>query len=172
MFLTLIRLSCSRSGLAEASRLQLSAMRFYTRANCRTVHGLAAVMIMLWWGGLNCLVGCAVPSVEVDDVASHCSVSAEADCCHHQAGGEDLPSSATVASQSTASETLACCSLEAYSAEVKRETRGLSVPAITLPQWNRVNFTFESDTRARLPERWAHLPDRGGTRLLYCVFLI
>ena len=171
MFLTFIRLSCSRSGLAEASRLQLSAMRFYTRANRRTVHGLAAVVIMLWWGGLNCLIGCAVPAAEVDAVASHCSVSAESDCCHSQAGGEDLPSSATVASQSTR-ETLACCSLEAYSAEVKREARGLGGPAITLPQWNRVNFAFESDPRPQLPDRWAHLPDRGGTRLLFCVFLI
>ena len=147
-------------------------MRFSSRANRRTVHGLAAVVIMLWWGGLNCLIGCAVPSAKVDAVASHCSVSAEGDCCHSKAGGEDVASDASVGSHSTAIQPLACCSLEAYSAEVKRETRGLGGPAITLPQWNRVNFAFESDTRAQLPERWAHLPDRGGTRLLFCVFLI
>ena len=127
---------------------------------------------MLWWGGLNCLIGCAVPSVEVDAVASHCSMSAEGDCCHSQAGGEDVPSNVTVGSQSTASEPLACCSLEAYSAEVKREMRGLGAPVLTLQQWNRVSLAFESSPRAQLPDRWAHLPDRGGTRLLYCVFLI
>jgi hypothetical protein len=37
---------------------------------------------------------------------------------------------------------------------------------------SRIEFIPESEPRAQLPDRWARLPDRGGSHILHCVFLI
>jgi hypothetical protein len=135
-----------------------------------TVQRLAVIMIALWWGGLNCLTGCLfAPS---DDVAamSHCSMSAEGDCCLSQADSEDESVGDAIGSVSV-KQSLSCCSLEAFSAEVKHNLRGLDV--VVAPQVSsRINFAPESKPRVGHLDRWARLPDRGGTHLLHCVFLI
>lgn len=145
-------------------------MRFHWLPTRNTVQRLAALMVVLWWGGLNCITGCLIaPSSAATE--SHCSMSAEGDCCQTEASGEDAPSSASIGAHSTSSQPLVCCSLEGVSAEVNRNApfvEGVVVTAVL----SRVDFTPESEPRAQLPDRWARLPDRGSTHLLNCVFLI
>jgi hypothetical protein len=136
-----------------------------------TIRRLAVVLIALWWGGLNCLTGCLfAPSATATGV-SHCAMSTEGDCCLLQAGSKDSPAGATIASPSTALQPLACCSLEAISAEIKRNVRALDGTALT-PVLNWRQDTPAREIRTALPDRWARLPDRGGSYLLHCVFLI
>jgi hypothetical protein len=98
-------------------------------------------------------------------------MSTEGDCCLLQAGSKDTPVGAAIASPSTALQPLACCSLEAISAEIKRDVRALDGTALTpVLSWTQDAPTRE--IRIALPDRWIRLPDRGGTYLLHCVFLI
>lgn len=135
------------------------------------VRRLAVIMIALWWGGLNCVAGCLLAPSSAAASEPHCSMSMEGDCCLSQTGSKDTASTVAVTSPSASLQPLACCSLEAISAEVKRDVRSLDVVAIIPPiSWQ--HSTPERITHAALLDRWACLPDRGGTYLLHCVFLI
>ena len=152
-------------------RLQSPPMRFFTSINRKTVHRLAAIMIVLWWGGLNCLAGCIAAPVDVA-APSHCSMSAEGDCCLSEASGnKDEPPGAYIGSPSTSLQPLACCSLEAYSADERRDVRAKDGAAVT-PAPSRLSYAPTHEAPVQLPDRWVRLPDRGGTYLICCVFLI
>ena len=146
-------------------------MRIYWPATKRMVRVHFAILIMLWWGGLNCLSGCLIPKADADG-ESHCSMGgASGDCCHTRARGEESLSSKSVGAPSTSIQSLSCCSLLSLSGDVSRDVRaddGAATPAIL----SRIGFTPKSMPRVQLPDRWARFPDRGGTHLLHCVFLI
>jgi hypothetical protein len=126
----------------------------------------------LWWGGLNCLAGCLIaPSGLAAE--SHCSMSSEGDCCHSRAGSENDPALESVGAPSTLLQPLACCSLESYLAEMSRDMRPRATDgAVFAAVLSLIEFIPESEPPIQLPDRWARLPDRGSTHLLYCVFLI
>ncbi len=151
--------------------VQSSAMQSRPSTTWETGCRLAAIIVALWWGGLNCLTGCllAPPSAAANE--SHCSTSAESDCCLSQAGSEDDAAVAAIGSPSTARQPSSCCSLEAFSAEVKRQLRDMD-GATAVQVSSRINYAPQGMPSADIPERWARLPDRGGTHLLHCVFLI
>jgi len=157
--------------LQKAGRLQSPAVRFNWPATKRMIRFHLAVFILLWWGGLNCLTGCLIPKAGAVG-ESHCSMGGSGgDCCHTRAGGKESLSSKSVGAPSTSVQSLSCCSLLSLSGDVSREVRavdGASTSAIL----SRAVLTPESMPRVHLPDRWARLPDRGGTRLLHCVFLI
>lgn len=135
------------------------------------LESLAALFLLLWSGGLNCLTGCAM-ALAVTDAPSHCSMSGEGDCCQSRTGGEDMPSDTTaVVPGPTAIQSLPCCSLEAYSAEVNRNVR-IPDGALMTPASSQRDFTLKGGPPAKPPDRWVRLPDRGGTHLRCCVFLI
>ena len=146
-------------------------MRFNWPATKRMIRIQFAVFILLWWGGLNCLSGCLIPKAGAVG-ESHCSMGGEGgDCCHTRAGGKESLSSKSVGAPSTSVQSLSCCSLLSLSGDVSRDVRaddGASTSAIL----SRVVFTPESMPRVQIPDHWARLPDRGGGRLLHCVFLI
>jgi hypothetical protein len=146
-------------------------MRFNWQATKRMIRLHFAVFILLWWGGLNCLSGCLIPKADANG-ESHCPMGAAGgDCCLSRAGGEESLSSKSVGAPSTSVQSLSCCSLLSLSGESSRGVRaadGAAASAIL----GRIEFTSEREPRAQLPDRWARLPDRGGTYLRHCVFLI
>jgi hypothetical protein len=157
--------------LQEAGRLQSPAMRFNWPATKRMLRLHFAVFILLWWGGLNCLSGCLIPKAGANG-ESHCPMGGEGgDCCQSQAGGEDSLSSKSVGAPSTSIQSFSCCSLLSLSGDVSSDVRAVD-GAATSAILSRVGVTPETMPRVQLPDRWARLPDRGGTRLLNCVFLI
>jgi hypothetical protein len=130
-----------------------------------------AVFILLWWGGLNCLSGCLIPN-SGSDGEDHCSMGARGGaCCHIRPHGKRSTSPESVGAPFTSIQSLSCCSLLSLSGGVNRDVRDADVAAVsTMP--SRLVFTSESEPRIQLPDRWARLPDRGGTHLLHCVFLV
>lgn len=157
--------------LRSMGQLQSPAMRFDWPAKKRMVQFHFAILLLLWWGGLNCLSGCLIASARAID-KSHCAMSGDgADCCQAHSGGEEAPSSKSLGAPSTSMQTLACCSLLSLSGNVSREARvagGESASA----NLSQIEFTPETGPRVQLPDRWARLPDRGRTHLLHCVYLI
>jgi hypothetical protein len=98
-------------------------------------------------------------------------MSPEGDCCLSQAGTDDDSVGVAIGSESAVRQSLSCCSLEAISAEMKRNPRGVDGVIAPLVS-SRINFLPEYKPRVDRLDRWARLPDRGGTHLLHCVFLI
>ena len=65
-----------------------------------------AVLLMLWWGGLNCLSGCLTSLTSVIG-ESHCSMSGEGgDCCQTQTGAEESLSSKSIGAPFTSFQSL------------------------------------------------------------------
>jgi hypothetical protein len=98
-------------------------------------------------------------------------MSTEGDCCLLQADSKDALPGTALAPPSTALQSLACCSLEAISAEVKCAVHTLDGTSIT-PVLSWLQDKPAREIRAVLPDRRVRLPDRGGTYLLHHVFLI
>jgi hypothetical protein len=157
--------------LQKAGGVQSGTMRFDWLATKRIIQLHFPIFILLWWGGLNCLAGCLIPMGGADG-ESHCSMDgAGGDCCHIQAGGKKSLLPKSVGAPSTSIQSLSCCSLLSLSADVSRDVRAADGSAISAKS-SRTGFIPESEPRIQLPDRWARLPDRGGTYLLHCVFLI
>lgn len=145
-------------------------MRFDWPTTKRIVHRHLALLLLLWWGGLNCLAGCLTTPTSVIG-ESQCPMSGEGgDCCLSQPG-EDKSSSKSIAAPSTSLHHLDCCSLQLLSADVSRDVRAAHV-VVTTAILSLIEFTSESEPRAKLPNQRVRIPDRGGTHLLNCVFLI
>lgn len=146
-------------------------MRLDWSATKRIVHHYFAILLLLWWGGLNCLAGCLTATTNVIS-ESYCPMSGEgADCCQTQTGGEESLSAKSIGAPFTSLQSLSCCSLLSLTAEISRDVRATN-GVITTAILSRIEFTSESEPRAQLPDRWVRLPDRGGTHLIHCVFLI
>lgn len=145
-------------------------MRFDWPTTKRIVQRHFALLLLLWWGGLNCLAGClTAPSNIIGE--SHCPMSGEGgDCCLTQAG-EGKPSSKSIGAPSTSLQPLDCCSLGLLSAEVRRDV-SITYMVATTAALSPIEFISENYLRAQFPDRRVRLPDRGGTHLLNCVFLI
>jgi len=157
--------------LEKAGRLQSIAMRFDWKATKRMIQLHFSILILMWWGGLNCLSGCLIP-LAADNGESHCLMSDEGGaCCHTRAGGEESHSPESIGAPSNSIQSLSCCSLLSLSGEVSRDARAADGSA-TSAILSQIEFAPESELRVQLPDRLARLPDRGGTYLLHCVFLI
>jgi hypothetical protein len=129
-----------------------------------------AIFLLFWWGGLNCLSGCLTTSPDATG-ESFCPMSGKVGDWRHTQSHKASRSSKSVDAPSSSFQSLSCCSLLSLTAEESRDVKahgGLITTAI----FNLIEFTPESEPRAQLPDRWARLPDRGGTHLLNCVFLI
>jgi len=130
-----------------------------------------AVFILLWWGGLNCLSGCLIPRSDSDG-ENHCSMGAGGGaCCHTRTRGKRSTSSESVGAPFSSIGSLSCCSLLSLSGGVNRDVRAAD-DAATSRMARPMEFTPKSEPRIQFPDRWVRLPDRGGTHLLQCVFLI
>lgn len=146
-------------------------MHFDWPATKRIVQRHFALLLLLWWGGLNCLSGCLAASADMT-AEEHCPMAGEGgDCCHMRASKKDPFTSESLAAPFTSEQSQVCCSLETLTADVTRGAHAAG-PAVAAIVPRRIEFTPERVPRIQLPDRWVRLPDRGGTRLLHCVFLI
>src|SRR5262249_50621043 len=117
------------------------------------------------------LSGCLIPKAGAAD-ESHCSMSGEGgDCCQRRAGGNKPPLPKSIGAPSTSTQSLSCCSLLSLSGDVSRDVRSVD-GAASSAIWTRIEVTPEREHRSQFSDHWARLPDRGGTHLLHCVFLI
>jgi len=116
------------------------------------------------------LTGCVLAASPANSKASHCSQSAESDCCLPLNGSEEESAAVTVGFP-TAAQSLSCCSLEALSSDLKRDHQG-GYAATTIPLSSWITYSPHRKLATETPDRWARLPDRGGTFLIHCVFLI
>src|SRR5262245_57618264 len=129
-------------------------MRFNWPTIKRIVQLHFSILILLWWGGLNCLSGCLIPPASANG-ESHCSMGAGGgDCCHTQAGGKGSLSSKTIGAPSTSIQSLSCCSLLSLSGESNRDVR-IADGAATSAVLSRIEFTPESEPRVQFHDRWA-----------------
>jgi|SRR5262245_1883796 len=146
-------------------------MRFDLQGTKRLAQHHSVIFLLLWWGGLNCLAGCiTAPNSAIGE--SHCSMrDAGDDCCQKTAGGEESGLSRSIGALSTSLPHPKCCTLESLSAEVSHNVRitNVLVPSAIL---GRLEFISESKPRTQLPDQLVCLPDRGGTYLFHCIFLI
>jgi hypothetical protein len=146
-------------------------MRIDWPATKKIVLGHFALLLLLWWGGLNCLSGCLAAPADTA-AEEYCPMAGEGgDCGHRRARAKDLFTSESIGESSTPEQSQVCCSLETLTADVKRDAHA-AAPATATVVPRRIEFTPESFPRAQLPDRWVRLPDRGGIRLLHCIFLI
>ena len=142
-------------------------------------HRLLTVTFALWLGGLGCVLGCA-PGVFAADgltavdktgasaVASH----SEHACCQAAVGkGSEQPGrKAASLEQHRLVTILQCCPLAGQTIDVTRKSlvNAGAAPAFT----TRVSFAPTAFLTVSSFRHQAQLPDRGGTYLRCCVFLI
>lgn len=135
---------------------------------------LAAIVLILWWGGLNCLTGCALTLPDTA-VESHCSMSggdAEGDCCQSSAPEQDSATGQSIGASSRSADSLSCCSLEVYTADVSRKSDLVHRPTfIGMASWS-APLLIGQPHRPQPLTRWERPPDRGSTYLRCCVLLI
>jgi len=146
-------------------------MRFDLQETKRIAQYYPAIFLLLWWGGLNCLAGCmTAPNSAIGE--SHCSMSdKDGDCCEKNAGGEESGVSRKIGALSTSFPHPKCCSLESLSAEISHCVKVANV-LVSSAILGSLKFISESEPLSQLPDQWVRLPDRGGTYLLHCIFLI
>ena len=158
--------STSVLDLQKNGQLQSPAMRFDWPVINRIVQRYFAILVLLWWGGLNCLSGClAAPPDGAGE--SYCAMGKGSHCCHTHKSDKASRPSKTIEEPSGPS----CCSLLSLAAEESCDAHSHS-GATTTAIFNPIEFTPESKPHVQFPDRWARLPDRGGTHLFHCVFLI
>jgi hypothetical protein len=154
------------------SSRQLLPMRLDWQITKNMVRRHFALLLLLWWGGLNCLTGC-LTSLANFSGESHCPTSGEGgDCCRTPAGDHGAHSSSTIGSPSTSLPSSICCSLLSLSAEVRREDVQAVNGSMTAAIESRIEHSLERRSSVQFLNRRIRLPDRGGTYLLHCVFLI
>ncbi len=152
-------------------------MMFITATHSRrTIHRLIALALVLWLGGLGCLVGCemnvsaaaAANEAQASDSAASRSAFPGAECCHH-AKSDGAQAITRTAPQSEGA--MSCCPLAGHSALVasKKPYAGSQPPALAASAALGAPEIETYITRAagQLPLR-----DCSGTYLLCCVFLI
>ncbi len=139
---------------------------------------LIAIALGLWLGGAGCLLGCeiSVSAATLDDASrvsaqtESCPLSVGSECCHHRAK-ENHDAGAVGTAQSSSSGSMMCCPLSGQATEQARKLPRVPDPGTV---YKPVGIAFDGNSLARLaqPLKEFHVPDRGGTYLRCCVFLI
>jgi len=136
---------------------------------------LVAVALVLWLGGTACLLGCeagvsvaTVDSPQASTSAESCPLSAGRDCCHRAEGGRD---EASVGTQSSSPDAMMCCPLAGHSAVAAGKSSVADAPVAALGIGETLPAS-SGKTLATTPAGGLCIPDRGGTYLRCCVFLI
>jgi len=140
----------------------------------RTIHRLIALALVLWLGGMGCLVGCGmnvsaatVSEAQASDRAASCPAFSGADCCRH-AESDGAQAIARTAPQSEMA--MSCCPLAGHSSLVASKpyvgSPSLALAVDTVLPAPKIE-TYITRAINQLPAQ-----DRGSTYLLCCVFLI
>ena len=141
-----------------------------------TLRRLAALALVFWLAGVGCVLGCemkvsAAPAVDSEPVVEgvegdSCPAFSDGNCCHKSATTGPLSFGSLPFEQKLPS----CCPFAKGAADPPRKASKLEAPAEATEK--RFASTQRVKTTLRLPARSPLIPDRGGTHLLCCVFLI
>lgn len=140
------------------------------------IRHLAVVALVLWLGGAGCLLGCeaSVSAATGDEsrasaeAAESCPSSAGHDCCHHAKDGGDAAPFGTVM---PSPGEMSCCPLAGHSTVAAGKPAISDAPAAALGA-HELLPAQRGGTRVASSEGGLRVPDRGGTYLRCCVFLI
>ena len=139
---------------------------------------LAALALVLWLGGVGCLLGCELTPVVLasdesgtaDQETLSCPAAAKGDCCHSQPAQGDGERRIALTAPRTASE-MSCCPLAGQSAVVVGKPRLADAPALTFTSSSFLIAPRVGTRDASFAAR-QRVPDRGSTYLKCCTFLI
>lgn len=147
-------------------------MNFAVASN-NTMKGFLTITLALWLGGLSCAFGCAQSAAvaEADEVTTR-SDAAHA-CCHRAQGvsRDDTTTDGSDRALSSPHGVAACCLLAEQEGEQARGWHGdvqagtALTATVVLPVLDAANYF--SPVRGE-----PYLPDRSGTYLRCCAFLI
>lgn len=138
------------------------------------IRRLAALALVLWLGGVGCLIGCEIEvsaataaPAQAPSPATSCPAFSGPACCH-KPQGESGQAAAQIAPQSAGA--MSCCPLSGQSAAIANKPRvdssALALTASSALPLSRIKIL------AVRPAGRLLVPDRGGTYLRCCVFLI
>jgi hypothetical protein len=150
--------------------IDLSSLRSHS-----DIRRVVALALVFWLGGVACLVGCEMSAsgatsaaAQVSQETESCSMGAGHACCHAEKRENHNPRAET---PTQSNDSMACCPLAGQSAVAvnkKRVTDTLDLaltPDRALPAFIIPVLGWSSSVKTRVP-------DRGGTYLRCCVFLI
>jgi hypothetical protein len=139
------------------------------------IRRVAALALVLWLGGVACLVGCEMSAsaatsagAQVSQESESCSMSAGHACCHAQRNDGQKPRAGT---SSQLNDSMTCCPLAGQPAAAVSKTRVADTLAIALTPDKALPAPASPASTGWLSGK-THVPDRGGTYLRCCVFLI
>lgn len=123
-------------------------------------------LFAVWFCGAFCLV-CCVPRVEAGDPESANECAAHS-CCLEKSGDADAPGKA--AKGLASSDSRACCAPFGQTALLTEKHKHCAAYGTVAAKWTppAPRITYDSMTVAHR----MYVPDRGGTYLECCVFLI
>ncbi len=131
---------------------------------------MASFMLVLWLAGLGCLIGCETSMAAEDKAnsqtaaeAESCAVSSEHDCCRKvdDTANVDIIPLAT---------NINCFQPSGISADPARKITAHDLTNVVVQ--SGLPLLPELRVSTPTPLHRSRLPDRGGTRLRCCVFLI
>lgn len=160
-------------------------MRSTSAQSVKIIRLVAVAALTLWLGGQGCLVGCSSSTAgfagERDDAtltavapqiraAACASSSSEHDCCRRaQIDKRGVVSRSFIESHRQSPASMRCCSTTGQTLLPAQKTNTETSLAMTA---GRIKISPLFITGGLSPNNHARLPDRGGTRLRCCVFLI
>lgn len=133
----------------------------------KAIKSVAAISLMLWLGGVTCVFGCEILSAEksAQETQSHSVLASRS--CHKRAKNREEVS---LAKNLPTHPTMSCCPFAQQTAIQARNANTETQP--TTVESNR-NLLIELKERFQPNFSYrARPPDRGGTHLRNCVFLI
>jgi hypothetical protein len=136
---------------------------------------LIAVGLVLWLGGAACVLGCeagmsaaTVDAPQASAPTESCPWGAGQDCCQRAEEESGKPSVGVTPSSFDA---MMCCPLAGHSTVAAGKSSVGDAPAAALSVRATLP-TLREGTLVTSPARGLRFPDRGGTYLRCCVFLI
>jgi hypothetical protein len=158
----------------EGVKTNISAMRKSDANTYSLIRRLSVVALALWLGGFGCLFGCEQHSPAALAAASHAiAVPASHDamargCCH--AKKDHRVASSSVEPNLETDAGLKQCPFNTPAVDSARKAAVQSSAAVPAQGWLAHAPTLH--TSFAPPDGRARAPDRGGTYLRCCVFLI
>jgi hypothetical protein len=159
--------------------LQLSMMRVQLPRVKTITHRLTALALMLWLGGVGCLIGCEIPAsaapvdvTQTSDAAESCSMNSGGDCCHKAEQSKETGKAPTIGAlpQSRNISSLSCCPLVGLSSDPARKASASDAPLVIAA--NVLFLAPKIEHPSKVVSLRSQTRDRGSTYLRCCVFLI
>jgi len=159
--------------------LRFSIMRMQLPQVKTIAHRLTALALMLWLGGVGCLIGCEMPAsaapvdvTQTSDAAETCPMNSGGDCCHKAGQSKETGNAPTIGAlpQSQNLSSLSCCPLVGLSSDPARKASASDAPLAIAA--NVLFLAPKIEHPSKVVSLRSQTRDRGSTYLRCCVFLI